>query len=77
MGGHYDRGDPSPDSDIWIECFCSECKQDPSPGLPGKRILCREFEKHGGEIYTHYVVFAIYIWMLLFCHFTAFIAALL
>ena len=49
MGGHYDRGDPSPDSDIWIECFCSDCKQSPSPGLPGRRMLCRHFEGHGGE----------------------------
>ena len=50
MGGHYDRGDPSPDSDIWVECFCVDCKQHPSFGLPGKRILCRHFEAHGGEL---------------------------
>ena len=50
MGGHYDRRHKVSDSDIWVECCCSECKDDPTPGLPGKRILCRKFEAHGGDI---------------------------
>ncbi len=50
MGGHYDRRHKVQDSDIWVECCCSECRDDPTPGLLGKRILCRKYEAHGGDI---------------------------
>lgn len=49
MGGHYNRRRKVQDSDIWVECCCSECRDDPTPGLHGKRVLCRKFEAHGGR----------------------------